>query len=267
MIVMLAGLPNRFPSDVASVSSYYAYRDARPFREGQCFITSKNRLADFDRATCLALAPDKPNVLLLGDSHAAHLWTGLRDTWPGINFLQATASGCKPLIGAPGPARCTDLMREMFERFIPTHHVDAIAIGGYWEAPDVAALEKTVAALKPHADRIVVFGPIPRYDEPLATLLAKALLRGDLSGVPRHLYGSVDTLDARLRAAIAPIATYVSTYDAMCPQTHCRLFAAPGIPMQFDYHHLTPAGADVMMAAIRAEDGDVFADPTKRVGR
>ena len=257
-LVEANGLPGRFPPEVASVSAYYAYRDKRPFREGQCFITSKNRPADYDRATCLRIAPDKPNVLLLGDSHAAHLWSGLVDIWPSVNFLQATASGCKPVIGTTGAERCTAMMREMIERFIPNHHLDAVVIAGLWEHGDVAPLLATVAALKPHVGKVVVFGPMPRYDQPVATLLAKSLLRGTLADVPAHLLAGVKPLDEDMRAAIAPVATYVSTYDAMCPGGSCRLFAGAGIPMQFDYHHLTKEGADRMMATIRATDGRLF---------
>ena len=257
-IVAMQGLPRRFPPDVASVAAYYDYRDQKPFREGQCFITSKDTLADFDRGTCLAMAADKPNVLLLGDSHAAHLWTGLRDTWPGVNFLQATASGCKPVLGTTGASRCTTLMDDMLKRFVPTHRLDAVAIGGLWDVADIQPLVRTVAALRPFAGQVVVFGPMPRYDQPLATLLAKGLEHGDLAGVRRHLVPGTADLDARMRAALAPVARYVSTYEAMCTAGSCRLFVSAGIPMQFDYHHLTVPGAAAMMARIRQDNAGLF---------
>ena len=257
-VVATDGLPGRLPPDVASVASYFAYRDRKPYREGQCFITSKNSLADYDRATCLKIVPGKENVLLLGDSQAAHLWTGLRDTWPKVNVLQATASGCKPVVGTSGASRCTRLMAETIDRFIPDHHLDAIVIAGLWDEADIAPLEATIAALKPHVGRIVVFGPMPRYDQPLATVLAKSMLRGTLDGVAAHRLAFVQPLDAAMRAAIAPRAIYVSSWDALCPGNACRLFAAPGVPIQFDYHHLTKEGADLMMATIRAKDGTLF---------
>ncbi len=252
------GFPGRFPPEVAAVSSYYAYRDARPYREGQCFITSKDALADYDKATCLRIAPNRQNVLILGDSHAAHLWTGLADTWPGVNFLQATASGCKPLLRATGASRCTAMMREMIDRFVPDHRLEGVVIAALWDTDDVAPLAATIDTLKTHVERVIVFGPTPRYDEPAATLLAKALLHGTMDNVPSHLLDRVKPLDARMRAAIAPIATYVSTYDAICPGGRCRLFANAGVPMQFDYNHLTKEGADRMMTTIRATDRKLF---------
>ena len=258
LTVAADGWPHRFPPDVASVAAYYAYRDHKPFREGQCFITSKNHLADYDRATCLRIVPGKKNVLLLGDSHAAHLWTGLADTWPDVNFLQATASGCKPVIGSIGAAGCTQMMDAMIGRFIPAHHLDAIVIGGLWDEADIAPLRATIETLRPHVGKVVVFGPMPRYDEPVATLVAKGMLHGTLADVPDHLLEGIKPLDAEMRTAIAPIATYVSTREAMCPDDHCRLFAAAGVPMQFDYHHLTKQGCDRMMATIRATQGPLF---------
>ena len=262
LVVALHGLPRRFPPDVASVAAFYSYRDARPFREGRCFITSKDRAADYDRGACLAMAPDRPNVLLLGDSHAAQLWTGLRDAWPGIGFLQATASGCKPVLGATGSARCTALMADMLARFIPAHRLDALVIAGLWDEADIAPLRATVAALAPHVGRVVVFGPMPRYDQPAATLIARSMLNNDLGAVPGHLLPGVAELDGRMRAAVAPLATYVSPYDALCAAGRCRLFARAGVPMQFDYHHLTEDGAAVMMARIREGMPDLF-DPQR----
>ena len=258
LVISLHGLPGRFPPEVASVASYYDYRDLKPFREGQCFITSKNRLSDFDRPVCLRLAADSPNVLLIGDSHAAHLWTGLHDTWPSVNFLQATASGCKPVIGGAGPARCTQMMGDMFANFIPSHKLDALVFGGLWEEGDIAPLRRTIAALA-HVPKIIVFGPMPRYDEPVATLLAQSLYRGDLERVPEHLLPGVRHLDETMRAALSPVATYISSYNALCADAQsCRLFVSAGVPMQFDYHHLTAPGAASLMMQVKREHAELF---------
>ena len=259
LVIALHGLPARFPPEIASVASYYDYRDQKPFREGQCFITSKDRASDFDRQVCLRLDPGKTNVLLIGDSHAAHLWTGLREAWPAVNFLQATASGCKPVLGTTGASRCTRMMSDMFADFVPSHRLDAIVFGGLWEDGDVAPLLRTIATLRPVVPRIVVFGPMPRYDQPVATLLAQSLYRGGLARVPQHLLPGVKRLADMMRAALAPVATYVSSYDALCAQADaCRLFVSAGVPMQFDYHHLTAPGAASLMMQVKRENAGLF---------
>ena len=48
--------------------------------------------------------PTRPNYLLVGDSHAAHLWFGLSSAMPEVNVMQATASMCRPAV-LPG-SRC-----------------------------------------------------------------------------------------------------------------------------------------------------------------
>lgn len=246
------GLAGRFPATVAAVARFYDYRNLRPYREGRCFITSKDSLRDYDPATCLRIDPKRRNVLLLGDSHAAHLWTALRDRWPGTNFLQATASGCMPLLGTTGAQRCTAMMADMFQRFLPAHRLDGVILSGFWEPADIAPLRSTIAYLKPLAGKITVFGPIMRYDEPLATLLAKSMLHGSLAHVKAHEVEDIAALDAKMQKEIAPLAHYVSIYQAMCPGGTCQLFAAPDVPMQFDYHHLTRPGAAVLMQDILA---------------
>ncbi len=250
-VSLAQGLPGRFPAAIAAVARYYDYSDLKPYREGRCFITSKNSLADYDRATCLRIDPKRRNVLLLGDSHAAHLWKALGDNWPGTNFLQATASGCMPLLGTTGAHRCTAMMADMLHHFLPAHRLDGVILSGFWEPSEIAQLKATIAYLKPLVGEITVFGPIIRYDEPLATLLAKSMLHGDLAQVKAHEVDNIPALDAEMEKAVAPLATYVSIYRAMCPGGACQLFAAPGVPMQFDYHHLTLPGAARLMTDIR----------------
>ena len=258
LTLALGGLPGRFWPEVDALAAYADYGSRKPFREGRCFITSQDKADGFDRDTCLALSSAKPNVLLMGDSHAAHLWSGLRTTWPGVNFLQATASGCAPVLDAGGERRCTTMMREMFDHFIPKRRLDAVILSALWSDADLEPLRRTLEALDREGQRAIVFGPLPRYDMPMAMLLARAVLHDDLGEIERHRLPQTAGLDARLRAMVAPPATYISTWDAMCPNGLCRLFAAPGVPMQFDYHHLTAPGVDALMATIALRHPALF---------
>ena len=262
-VLVFDGWPSRFRPDVDRLAAFGDLGKRMPFREGRCFITSRDSDISLNRDLCLALATDKPNVLLLGDSHAAHLWTGLRDAWPGVNFLQATASGCKPFLAAEGSTRCTAIVSDMLGRFVPTHRLDAVILSALWNEADIEPLRRTITALHADGQRVIVVGPLPRYDVPMSDLLARAVLHGDMDLAARHRLPETPLLDAQLRAAVAPLATYVSPWEAMCPRGDCRLFAAPGVPMQFDYHHLTAQGADVLMATIAGREPDLFGDAAR----
>jgi hypothetical protein len=43
---------------------------------------------------------------------------------------------------------------------------------------------------------------------------------------------------------------YISLVDALCRGHHCRLWAKPGQPLQFDYGHLTSGGSAVVVDLI-----------------
>ena len=84
------------------------------------------------------------------------------------------------------------------------------------------------------------------------------MLHGSLDGVASHLLPGVKPLDAVMHEALAPLATYISPYTILCPQDRCTMFAAPGAPMQFDYHHLTPEGAAWLMTTLRRQTPDLL---------
>ena len=95
LLLALHGLPSRYsPQQLALVSNI---DNAFSAREGTCFIESGvSKARHLDAEDCLRQDPSRKNYLLIGDSHAAHLWSGLQKVFPGINFLQATASNCAP---------------------------------------------------------------------------------------------------------------------------------------------------------------------------
>ncbi len=65
--------------------------------------------------------PKRPNYLLVGDSHAAHLWFGLSSAMPEVNIMQATASACRPAVEPVSlldTRACPRLMQFVFNDFL-----------------------------------------------------------------------------------------------------------------------------------------------------
>jgi peptidoglycan/LPS O-acetylase OafA/YrhL len=231
------------PSRAEQVLAYANYDGAGIVRRGACFISKDNDI--YDKEQCLALKPDQKNVLLIGDSHAAHLWPGLRAAYPDVNFLQATASGCKPHIETGGARRCTELMQFIFERFIPHAHLDGIILSARWEERDVRNAKVTAEVLRPYADKIFISGPIVEYDQPLPRLLALALTNkvDEVAFVTKYRRRSQENTDRLFTSALAnsPVR-YLSIYQTLCdPQ--CVIWANGQVPLQFDYGHLTREGS------------------------
>jgi SGNH domain (fused to AT3 domains) len=86
-------------SRIAAYASGYVYPALH--RDGTCFLRPEQSFADYDRTQCFTVDPSRQNVLLWGDSMAAHYLPGLTAlaARKDFNLLQATASICPPLLG------------------------------------------------------------------------------------------------------------------------------------------------------------------------
>jgi hypothetical protein len=226
-----------------------SYRGEADMHAGTCFLTTnRNDMALFRRDVCMRYRPGAFNVLLVGDSHSAQYYSALRAVLPNANIMQASSSGCLPLLGAVGAARCLALWRYVTQSFLPTHHVDAIVMGGFWQKPDAGKLFATAQWLTQFADRVYVVGPNPRYEQKLPRLLIMAQYRGQ-GFIARHTPPEDQAIDEMLSASPPPDRViYLSYYRAMCRQG-CPLLASDGHPTDFDDNHLTTTGAaDVFRA-------------------
>ena len=251
-LVQLAQVFHPTSEAVESVLSYVGYELSDHVREGSCFLTERTGgFSRFQPKECLGWARDRRNVVLIGDSYAAHLWPGLKQVTGEANLLQVSASLCKPVLPAHGERRCRDLLGYFTQVFLPAHHPDMIILAARWRAEDLDALQHTIAVLHGFTDRIVVIGPIVEYQTVLPRLLARQIQTNDEMLAASRQSPTPRTADRVLSAGLAGSpATYVSLVDLLCTP-NCRVWAAPGQPLQFDFGHLTEAGS-VKIAALLA---------------
>jgi hypothetical protein len=181
---------------------------------------------------------------------------GLAAANPQVNLLQATATGCKPVMDGTGQRQCLDLMRFLFTDSIPRHRFDMIVISSRWSAGTIDSLAQTARALKPFAERLVVLGSRVEYKQDLPWLLAASMLQHDTSVVDRSRVNKQKRLDRlfadRLRAEGV---TYISLYDAICPAGRCQVTDQDGLPLAFDYGHLTASGSMLVAQRIKQAGG------------
>lgn len=243
---------NRYSSEVLRISKYVDYRDTadyeKQFRRGTCFIASEDEgfeSESYDRTACLKSKPDTKNFIIIGDSHAAHLWRGLDEALgPNINLMQATASGCRPVLNPKGQPRCTDVINYVYEEYIPAHAVDGVILSARWPAKtDFDKVEQTVQYLQQYVKTVVVLGPTVEYHGAFPSLLAQELI-----GRPGFTENLVDSdrqlFDQKMKTTLtSDRVKYISIYDIVCPDGECETLSGEGEPMQFDYGHFTLSGA------------------------
>ena len=250
--VLGEGFDSRFPPDVRVLAAW-RNNPSPELADGGCFITRdrSTRAAEID-PRCLAPETSKKNYLLIGDSFAARLWGGWEATLPGVHLMQATASGCVPLLHDNGAARCRSVVDYVYESYLPTHHVDAVIVFARWGSRDVEKLPDTVKYVRQFASHVVVMGPMPTYRDSLPRLLFRAALHRDAGLVDQNRNDESFKLDGAFgRAAESQNATYISMTKLLCDETPSCIVRTPeGEPLQFDYGHVTLAGSKFIAARV-----------------
>jgi peptidoglycan/LPS O-acetylase OafA/YrhL len=245
LVLVVGGAPFRFPDRVVAIAAYLAYDPAAAFRAGHCYLgTNREQL---DVPTCVSLDAKRPNYLLVGDSHAAHLWLGLSSIMPEVNMMQATASMCRPVIlpvSLLDTRACPKLMQFVFNDFLVNHKVDKVLLSASWKDQDIPDLLATLDMLKSRGLDVTVLGPIVEYDGALPRLLTEEILHDSPAIASGMRTPGIRERDHAMRRMVAETgATYVSVYDSVCRGGVCDEFAEGDIPLQFDGGHLTAEGS------------------------
>ncbi|HEU4679784.1 MAG TPA: acyltransferase family protein, partial [Terrimicrobiaceae bacterium] len=264
VLVVAAGLIHplserfwKLPDKAARTLAVLDITSLDTMRSRSCLLrTEAEQFSGFDQAICLQMSGTKPNWLLIGDSHAADLWVGLARANPQVNLLQATATGCKPVLDSSGQQQCTDLMHFMLNDFIPKRRFEAILISARWTPGEIGSVRRTAKALEGYADRVIVLGPRVEYRQDLPWILTASILQNDPSIVNRFRRAKQKETDRIFAEQLRRDGiTYVSVYRAICPGGRCEVTDRNGLPLAFDYGHLTESGSMFVARQIKRSGG------------
>jgi len=251
------GFPNRFSAEAQRVASYMeAGHAGEQFRTGRCFMIGRDwRFDQFDMHECMREDGKKPTLLILGDSHAAHLWWGMNIVFRDMNVMQATSAGCKPVLEQrprqfPG---CTRLMDYVLKEYLLSHRVDTLLLEARWDDGDVPSLSRTLDWLRSKQVHVVLAGPMLQYDAPFPRLLAMSMRQRDPSLPLLHRVGAMSVLDGEMAdlARGEGHVPYISIIDLLCDGDRGLQYVGGQVPLLSDYGHLTEEGSVLVAAKLR----------------
>jgi peptidoglycan/LPS O-acetylase OafA/YrhL len=249
-IVMTRGAAYRFSPAEQGIASYrQSGGSIEHFRVGQCFIERPTEANLPDWNECLKPDPSRPNYLLLGSSLIAQLRDALQQTYPGIHFLQATSPSCavRSPASQDGGKGCPALMRFIFADYLAHTQVDAVLFQVEPGDPSPETLSSVLDFFRERGIRVYAIGSQVQYERPEPALAIASISSPRTSQGFRledHFREDPRKDEATYRAAIEREGgTYLSMFETLCPDGHCRAFAEPGIPMETDQEHLSYAGA------------------------
>lgn len=219
------------------------------FRKGECFLTTQHPdISFFQIDTCIKAEKGKENIVLIGDSHAAHWYSAMNELIGKSQTLsQITASGCKPLLNTQGEKWCTDLMTLAFEDVLQNGAISTVILSARWKKKHLQPLLSTIEELQSRKIDVIVLGPIIEYSQPLPRLLA---LSGSVSDIySSSKYKKILEIDAEFKSSIMKKEVkYLSILDTACSHKASCITLVEGKPLQFDYGHLTEAGARLLLS-------------------
>lgn len=235
--------------DIARYKSRHMVERNQQFSEGKCFI-SKGKFEDFNKSLCLHIESGKKNYLLIGDSHGAELSQSLRQTFAarGINLIQATSSGCLPLLRNYGLGHCTRLIDYIYHNFIPQNQldIDGIILSANWARGHydrivlLDDITNTLTYLKQYHFKVIMLGQTEVYTIPYPYIAAREV-QYQLKSSKNYLDQEADAINKMLQTSFP--GYYVPVYSSDSPP-----LKSGTIPYFFDENHLTGYGADLKIA-------------------
>lgn len=232
------GLKLRFDGRQNQMASYISYHGDQKYREGSCFVVQKGEA--FDARKCLSVSDKKKNILIVGDSHAAHLWPGFSEKFSDYNILQATHTGCRPLINPQKHGDCEEFYNSFMHDWLKSNRVDVLIMAGRWAKSDMNILPATIDEYKKYAEKLILIGPVPQYVSSLPRLL---VWKGDAAVLNAAMLKDAVMLDPLMgNIAVAANVQYVSPISLWCRKNKCRT-EINDVPIQFDYGHYTVEGS------------------------
>jgi peptidoglycan/LPS O-acetylase OafA/YrhL len=264
------GYPERFPPGLRTIASWSPYEGLTDgWRANRCYF-NPGQNEPFAPECTPPKQPGFSQILLWGDSHAAHLYPGLVNLHTRNDFVvvQWTSAGCpptrEPLIGEVGDCarRRVHALHEM-NRVAP----DTVLLAAAWElyladgnseAAILAAVRDDIQWMQ-HSGirRIVFFGPGPTWVTSLPVDIFRYMLRKRTEHIPERI-GAVSNGVWHLDAAMAAMAAtadvkYVSILDRFCDPRGCRTLGdgdGPHPDLLFqDRDHFTESGSRFLMDA------------------
>lgn len=237
------GLPARFPAIQVT-----AQTGSDGWRKGVCFLDGSQTFERWDAQKCALTQGHNENVLLWGDSFAAHYVPGIvaYGAQVGANVYQYTAAGCPPILTyfsykLPNcqafNAHALELMKQLdIKKVILSARWGLLTSRGEFD------LQDTIRQIEAAGADVFVLGQSPEFGIDVQSLAIRLTERSDW-----YAANYDETLEEKIRLQ-SEGAHYISPFDLLCEKTLCSFKTSAGL-LYMDYGHFSERGS---LAAVRS---------------
>ena len=250
------GLEFRFPEPVRRLLTYQYPSYKEEFREASCDLLPYQHPSEF--ADCGVQRNTSNRTLFLwGDSHAAHLYVGLKNRYePHLNIIQRTASNCPPLVGIDYRylPHCRAMNDETL-KLISKEKPDVVILSADWILYDWRLVQKTIDALHTMGiKQIDLVGPSPHW---VNRITKQMYINNRLSplGEEQSMSKGLDRQFLNVDQQMSEFAgiwkvNYISIAKALCGDKECLFRTGPNLEqlIYFDESHFTKIGSQYVIS-------------------
>jgi len=230
-------------------------RTAEQWRAGVCFLGTKQSPEQWHLDRCTLTRGNSGDILLWGDSFAAHYVPGLLANERTIpyNIIEYTSAGCPPVIkyqsySLPNCQQFNKGAIELIEKVKPR----IVILSARWELllnhGFFAELKETIDRIRSTGAKVVVIGPSPEFGIDVRSLAY--WLHNDGQGSSSWQISNTDpTINEYLRRTTDG-ATLLDPIAALCRGNICP-YEKEGRLLYGDYGHYSIEGSEVAVRALR----------------
>jgi peptidoglycan/LPS O-acetylase OafA/YrhL len=246
------GFETRYNEHIRPLVNFNGRQASDYLTESKCFVEPANYGSMLQKCSKNPAEPNRPTLMLLGDSYGGHLYAGLTArfsaTW---NVRQITSSGCPPIFDFKSKfsPKCSELNAKILEllKDNPPNRVMLSARWGFYN--NWREVASTVAALRQiGVKQIDMVGPVPEWTHNLNSLLYDFAVKNKT--IPERVLFGLKPENAELDVQVRDFATkhnirYISALSALCNEKGCLTYVNGnyGALTSFDAGHLTREGS------------------------
>lgn len=261
MALLILGLGISITPTIKTFSSFYQLTPEQTFFPGELKNKfCKKYFAGFSGEFCMLSKDKKPEIALIGDSHAHSLYPGIAEQFQASSVLLLGETACAPLLNttsfpARGKNRCLKEFDETFKIISNTPSIKVVIIHfrastyaepGALDGPNNLnqAFSNTIAHLKSLQKEIIFIHQIPEIDfnpKSCADLRMIRLHQKNTKCSISKMTVEKNQQDYRSQLSLNGIKT-LDPLTVMCAGSDC--FAkVDDQPLYRDKHHLNEAGS------------------------
>ena len=240
------GYSSRFSPEQQEILAYQGYEIDELYREEQCFLKRDQDFSNYAKY-CVTISETEPNYLIWGDSHAASLYFGLKDTLKG-NLMQLTSTECNPFSSdyKPRTPNCLSINEGVKDLLMLNPNIEVFIYANWYRYSKNENFQENVAStigfLTKNKISFKIIGGTPQFEPSLPHLLIRDPNYKSSSIIKNTTVDKIAKVNELLNNS-TPDSRFIDSQKIFCIQQDCQFQDDRNNLYFWDYGHLTKEGS------------------------